>query len=1308
MKSLSPLIRHFFHRALGAVATLALLWLLITLLLMLAVPWWLPTKGATLASAALGREVRVESARYQPWRSGLVLEGLSVAGAPEAPPLLRLKRLEVSLSLRALLAGDLVIQHLTLQQPELRLARLAAGRYDIDDLLARGSQSSGTTEESSGGLAIHRLEIHGGQLLFDDRPLARQHRLEDLQLVLPFMSTLAEDAAQKVEPHLSGRFDGVEFDSRAEGTPFAADRSGRLALKLAGLDLAPFAAYVPADLPWRLRKGRLDLDLALDFMAPSGRDSKLKLTGLVNLDDLAVATADGRARLGWQHLALPLVDVQPLARRVALGRVSLKAPYMEGDWPAGAAQSSPAAARAPASVPTSAADAGPAAIATSGVAKGGGDGSLAAAKAPKTSTSKAGSSAGSKAADKAWQLQLAGLDVSQGRLDSAGLRLEEAQLRVGAVAWPLREQAQADLSLKVQQAPLTAQVQVSPARLTALLDLRQLELDRVANWLPLPPRTRLDGRLSSRAKVDLGSPLDEGAAERLHLALEDFGVESASLQFPDARKPALAWRTFKLDHAALDVGGRQLELGLVALDGLRLAAARDAQGRLDWSALQATGSGASSGGSASGGASKEAGKGAGKGVEPHPRGAASQPSRPAETAAAAPWRLSLKGLNLQGATLGWQDEHATNPVAVELGSVTLSAGPLRWPQGDRWPLKIQARMGTATRAGSKEASEEPGSSSGKAASSGRAIPKTLAGESFLPPGGLAFDGQLTVGGQGLSGAQGQLRTRRLPLHLLGAYLDPDFGLHLAKAELNLKVGFDAQSGPKGWSVQSSGDAGLGSLALMQLRQMDGHPVIGEDLLSWQSLKLSGLSLKAAPGAIPRLDVRELVLDDAYARLIVDPQGRFNLRDLGSGKAQDASGQVALPKSAAPTPAALPAVSPSGSAPGESRPPSATQPLPDTALPIRVAIAQTRINHGLVDFNDRFIRPNYSARLSELQGSLGAFDTAEPAMAPLSLRGRVMGNGQLEVTGELRPGRPLALDIQAQASDIELVPLSPYAGKYAGYAIENGRLSTKLRYRIEADGQLNASNQIILNQLTFGDKVESPDATSLPVRFAVSLLKDSRGVIDVNLPISGSINDPEFSIGGLVWRMILNLIGKALTAPFALFGGGQDSGPPQISFEPGGNQPVQTAALQRLGEQLKDRPAVRLTVEGWADAATDTGGLKEQQLDAALRASAGKAPEAALRELYRSTSGPDKPKNLLGLEKSLPPAQMRAWLLAHRPLDSESLRQLALARAVAVRDLLAAQGVPAERLRLAPPRLRECGVSCEESWQPHVQLSLDTP
>ncbi len=180
-------------------------------------------------------------------------------------------------------------------------------------------------------------------------------------------------------------------------------------------------------------------------------------------------------------------------------------------------------------------------------------------------------------------------------------------------------------------------------------------------------------------------------------------------------------------------------------------------------------------------------------------------------------------------------------------------------------------------------------------------------------------------------------------------------------------------------------------------------------------------------------------------------------------------------------------------------------------------------------------------------------------------------------------KPLALDLKVKVRDLELPPLSPYAIKYAGYGIERGKLSVDLAYVVQPDGQLTASNKIILNQLAFGDKVEGSTA-DLPVKLAVALLADQHGVIDLDLPVSGSINDPEFSLGGVIWKVITNLIVKAVTAPFHLiasaFGGSGDE-LSRVEFAPGTATLDATAQanLDKVAQALVERPALSLTVTG---------------------------------------------------------------------------------------------------------------------------------
>jgi hypothetical protein len=398
------------------------------------------------------------------------------------------------------------------------------------------------------------------------------------------------------------------------------------------------------------------------------------------------------------------------------------------------------------------------------------------------------------------------------------------------------------------------------------------------------------------------------------------------------------------------------------------------------------------------------------------------------------------------------------------------------------------------------------------------------------------------------------------------------------------------------------------------------------------------------------------------------------------------------------------------------------------MPLDLRVGATRLTNGRVDFSDHFVRPNYSAGLTELNGELGPFSSSSREMASLQLRGRAEGTAQLEIGGRLNPSvEPLALDIKARATDLELAPLSPYAGKYAGYAIEHGKLSLDVAYKIDADGRLEASNQLVLNQLTFGERIDSPDATRLPVLLAVALLKDRNGVIDIQLPISGSLDDPQFSVGGIIFRLVVNLLAKAITSPFALLagGGGGAEDPGFVAFEAG--TPViagaGAGALDKIVPPLTDRPNLTVTITGSADPVSEADAFRRAAIEARLRAEqrreaqrsgaapdappAGLTPEARLRlleALYRRSDIPDKPRNLLGFAKTLSGPEMEELLRRHVTVTPEAMRELAQHRGLALRDALLARGLPAERLFLAAPKLREGGAD-DAAWTPRVELSV---
>ena len=369
----------------------------------------------------------------------------------------------------------------------------------------------------------------------------------------------------------------------------------------------------------------------------------------------------------------------------------------------------------------------------------------------------------------------------------------------------------------------------------------------------------------------------------------------------------------------------------------------------------------------------------------------------------------------------------------------------------------------------------------------------------------------------------------------------------------------------------------------------------------------------------------------------------------------------------------------------------------------MSIGRIQLSNGEVQFSDFFVKPNYSAHLTKVAGSVSALSTTQAGQVEIA--GRVEGTAPVDVRGSINPfARTVALDITAKATDVDLPPLTPYAQKYAGYGIEKGKLSLQVHYKID-DRKLTATNRIVLDQLTFGQHVDSPTATKLPVLLAVALLKDSNGVIDLDLPIQGTLDDPQFSMWGVIVQIIENLIAKVVTAPFALLGalaGGHGEELAYVEFAPGRAElsAPADAKLQSIAKALTDRPALKLDIAGRAVPDIDREGLKRATLDRAMRMQKQKALVAKgesaptvdsleidakeypdyLTAVYNDADLKTKPRNVLGFAKTIPPAEMEALLTASYGADDDALRKLANERALAAKEWLVEKGgVPSERV-----------------------------
>lgn len=1253
----------WLRRAVFCVVGILVVWALSWAL----VPSLLRHLVASRASEALGRQVSVAEVDFRPWSLELTLRDLVVRTLDGDAEQLAVERLYIDMELQSLVRLAPVLDALVVERPRLLLTHTQPGHYDIDDLIALASKPSDPAAAPL-RFALHNLSLLEGAIDFRDTVAGQDHHLTALQLGLPFLSNFDSGRAVLVQPRLAFQLDGAAFDWSAQATPFADSRHAEVQARMARLDLKPFLPYWPKALPVRLAAGQLEADLKLVFeQAP---EPKLVLSGTLGAHDVRVNDALGSPVLAFPSLVVDLAGLQPLQRSVHVRSVQWEGPSLDlrRDANGRFAWLTASAPPAPAPAPVAAAAAG-----------------KAEAVPAKASTAEVG-----------WSVQVDRIALQHARVGwrdegtqpAAVLSASDVALQVEALHWPLRAPARFQGSLLLGGAAEgvgKAADSASGKRSTggaasgaasgrlhfagqgtdraAAVALRAegLPLAAAAPYLARYLNPTLQGRLSLVGGLGWRAP---------DLAFQLNSLTVDALRLKQGEQELAAWDQLSLSDTRVDLAQRTASAGVLSLSGPRATVARDAQGHWmfePW--LKAQDAAAA----------------------PQAHGTGAVADRAAATSAQpAGWQWRLGQLALRDGSLGWRDATAVvarKPagVALDVAALQLQAGPFSGgPTGlgvEPVELQATARVGAPGRGGA----------------------------AATEPGRLDYKGRVKLVP---FSTQGRLEFTRLPLHAVEPYFGDVLNLELPRADASFRGSVDVAVAAAGATVRVKGDGALEDVrANSVLAQVgtDAGPPTSDELLSWKALSLRGIDLALQPGTPLSLGISETALSDFYARVVINDQGRINLQN--------------LMRSSAPEP------TPVKGAAAAKVPPA--QPAPASAAASKPVIRMGPITllNGRVLFSDRFVRPNYSASLSELTGRLGAFSSVLEAgsagLADLELRGRAEGTASLEVSGKLNPlATPLALDIQGKVRELDLPPLSPYTIKYAGHGIERGKLSVNVAYKIDPDGRLNASNNIILNQLSFGEQVEGAPA-SLPVKLAVALLADRDGVIDINLPISGSLNDPDFRLAPIVGRLLLNLVAKAVTSPFSLlasaFGGGHSESN-EIAFAPGGADlmPDARQRLDKVAQALQDRPALKLTVVGQVNVQVEREGYRRQQLaqmmlaekrrQAVLAGHKGTEVEAVteaeqpalLKAVYQRADLP-KPRNLLGMAKDLPGPEMEALLLASVPVSDDLLQALAVERGVVVRDYLLGRAVAVNRLFLgAPKTLRN-----EGAWTPSAELLLDT-
>jgi uncharacterized protein involved in outer membrane biogenesis len=490
---------------------------------------------------------------------------------------------------------------------------------------------------------------------------------------------------------------------------------------------------------------------------------------------------------------------------------------------------------------------------------------------------------------------------------------------------------------------------------------------------------------------------------------------------------------------------------------------------------------------------------------------------------------------------------------------------------------------------------------------------------------------------------------------------------------NVKVALAEKSVPV---IRYTGDVFIHNLATID-------QVHALDFLKFK--KISVLALSAGYNPI-FLNVREIRLDDFFAKLVINQGGTTNLQDIFSASEEKPVGQ-----------------------PQSSQQAKQTAEPDQPAPPADIVIGKVSFHGGTLDFTDRNISPNYSATMLNLKGSVTGLSSKEITRARMDLKGNLGYGSPIEISGTVNPLiKDFFADIKVSFKDIEMSSTSPYTARYLGYPITKGKLHFDVSYRIDHK-KLTAENKLFFDQLTFGDKVESPDAITAPVTLAVSLLTDRQGQINLDIPITGSLDDPEFRILPIIWQIITNLITRAVTSPFSLLssltGGGDEMSFVEFAFGSAELSGDEQRKIIALAKALYDRPNLKLEIEAYIDAVQDQEALKNAEFDRLIKvqifrenAAEDRTP-VPLEEIvipqadyhkyltlaYKSGKF-SKPRNAIGMLKELPPAEMEKLLRDHITITNDDLERLAVRRASAVRQGLLQEGnIDPARIFMVKPK-----------------------
>lgn len=790
---------------------------------------------------------------------------------------------------------------------------------------------------------------------------------------------------------------------------------------------------------------------------------------------------------------------------------------------------------------------------------------------------------------------------------------------------------------------------------TLNLDLHGFDLSRYMRDVPVPVNFQIpSGKLDCRLQL---SYVQSRTSKPRVCVTGDVALSGFQVADREGR-PVLALPELRLEGLSTLPLARQVRFGRILIRGPELNVVRGRDGGINLLGLLPASPAAPERTTVAGPAAEPA--------EPAPKSA-----RPAPLI---PVRLDIDRFELAGGKVTFSDEAPGGAFRTVVAPIDLECTNLSTDEGRRATCKLALRTDAAETLGvAGTLSLTPPAAEARVALDGVSLPR------YAPYFSPFFRADVTDGRVGASG---------------------DATVALENGAL--AAGFRGRAALSGLAVVEKA-TGETMLSLGELRIEEIAASFPQIFVSVGEIALEKPRVRAAVG-------KDGVLNFVAALAGPPPAGKQSEGETGRGGERETQKRPLPPVPPSPPPPVAPSSPPpvAPSSPRHPLPPSPTRPLAPSAPAPVIKVAKVTMREGAFEFQDRSLPATYKTSLEGMEASAEGF-SLDPGKqedpAKFSFRALLDRQSPIAVSGQVCPNpERLLVNVIVDFQDVQLSPLTPYSHKFVGYPVEKGRLRLDLHYAVQGR-KLDARNRVLIDGLTLGDRVDSPTATKLPVKFLIGLLKDRHDRIALDVPVTGNLDDPQFRVLPIVLQTLLNLLERAALSPFAFLMGSPEGSYIEFEFGSAALTPQAKEKLDAIAKVLADREALLFEIRPQAVAGPDTEGLRRKFLNDLVRAR--KRSEAATKEgrsvplsevqvkpeeyerylrlAYEEAAVPDKPRNFMGVARDLPVAEMEKLMLAGIAVTPDDLRQLAYRRAARVRDyILAAKATDSAHIMLVEP------------------------